>query len=92
MPTQEDRLSLLEQSYKNVSESIKDLNHYVTMVVGIVGKQEIDIREIRISKHSTDDRLGVIEQRVTSLQENVVGLHDKFDRLEKLLLDRLPPA
>lgn len=96
MPTQEERLFNLEQVHKDFSESLKDLNHYVTMAIGIVGKQELDIREIKISLRSIDDRLTSFEESVNSrfeaLEQNVNGLHGRFDHLEKLLLDRLPPA
>ena len=47
MPTQEERLSTLEQTQMQVGESIKDLNHYVTMLIGIVQREEWEIREMR---------------------------------------------
>ena len=49
-----------------VGESIKDLNHYVTMLIGIVQREEWEIREMKGSLHSIDDRLTSLEQSVNT--------------------------
>ncbi len=66
MPTQEERLQTLEQAHKQVSEAVKDVNHYVTMIYGVVGKQEVDLRDIKISIRSLDERLTALEHTVNS--------------------------
>jgi uncharacterized coiled-coil protein SlyX len=63
MPTQEERLSALEQGQGSVSEAIKDLNHYVTMLIGIVQREEWDIREMKGSLRAIDGRLNSLEGR-----------------------------
>ncbi len=64
MPTQEERLSALDQTQVGVNESIKDLNHYVTMLISIMQREEWEIREMRGSLRSIDERLASFEQGV----------------------------
>ena len=66
MPTQEERLSTVEQTQMQVGESIKDLNHYVTMLIGTVKREEWEIREMKGSLRSIDDRLTSLEQGVNT--------------------------
>ena len=53
MPTQEERLTTLEQTVallrKRSSTEIQDLNRNVTMLLGIASGQELDIKEIKIN-------------------------------------------
>ncbi len=44
-------------------------------------------QDIKAIKHRLDD----FDQRFTSLEGKIDGLENRFDRLEKLLTDRLPP-
>jgi uncharacterized coiled-coil protein SlyX len=91
-----------EQSY-----DAKQINHRLTMLLGIASGQENAIKGM-------DDTLSIIKEQVTDIKQDnaefyikfdrlenkqiveikqdIKSLHDKFDRLEKLLLDRLPPA
>lgn len=64
MPTQEERLSTVEQAQVGVGEAVSDLNHHVTMLIGIVQRQEWDIREMKGSLRTIDGRLGSFEQNV----------------------------
>ena len=57
MPTQEERLSNLELVHKDVVEAAKDINHYMIMIYGIVGKQGVDIRNIKNSLRSVNEHL-----------------------------------
>jgi hypothetical protein len=63
MPTQEERLSTVEQAQVRVDEAIKDLNHYVTMLIGIVQREEWDIREMKGSLRAIDGHLNSLEGR-----------------------------
>src|SRR4029077_7476342 len=86
MPTQEERLSTLEQAQIRFGEAVSDLNHHVTMLIGITGRQEWDIREMKTSLKSVDNRLGPLEQSIHTQDT-------KLDQLEALLsqiLARLP--
>jgi gag gene protein p17 (matrix protein). len=57
MPVQEERLSNLERAHKEVSEAVKDINHYVTMIYGVVGKQEIDVKDVKLALRAVNERL-----------------------------------
>ena len=78
MPTQEERLSTLEQTQVSVDESIKDLNHYVTMLIGIVQREEWEIREMKGSLRSINDHLASFELSVNTRFE---GQDKKLDQI-----------
>src|SRR3989442_15742626 len=82
MPTQEERLSALEQAQVGVHEAVSDLNHHVTILVGIVQKQEWDIREMKGSLRSIDGRLNSFESRFSSLESRFGSLEGRFSSLE----------
>lgn len=100
MPTQEERLSTLEQAQVGVNESIKDLNHYVTMLIGIVQREEWEIREMKSSLRSIDDRLtsfeqsvntrfGTLEARMGALEGRMGALEGRFGIFEQNVNTRL---
>jgi chromosome segregation ATPase len=82
MPTQEERLSAVEQAQVSVHEVVSDLNHHVTILIGIVQKQEWDIREIKGSLRSIDGRLNSFESRFGSLEGRFGSLESRFSSLE----------
>jgi len=82
MPTQEERLSALEQAQVGVHEAVSDLNHHVTILIGIVQKQEWDVREMRGSLRSIDGRLNSFESRFGSLEGRFGSLEGRFGSLE----------
>jgi uncharacterized coiled-coil protein SlyX len=82
MPTQEERLSAVEQAQVGVHEAVSDLNHHVTILIGIVQKQEWDIREMRGSLRSIDGRLNSFESRFSSLESRFGSLEGRFSSLE----------
>lgn len=61
MPTQEERLTTLEQTIallrKRSSTEIQDLNRNVTMLLGIASGQELDIKEIKVSLATIEEHL-----------------------------------
>jgi uncharacterized coiled-coil protein SlyX len=63
MSTQEERLTALEQAQVGFGEAVGDLNHHVTMLIGIAQRQEWDIREMKSSLRFIDSRLGSLEGR-----------------------------
>jgi len=97
MPTQEERLSALEQAQVGVHEAVSDLNHHVTILIGIVQKQEWDVREMRGSLRSIDGRLNSFESRFGSLESRFGSLEGRFEAQDKkldqilLLLTTLSP-
>ncbi len=89
MPTQEERLSTVEQAQVRVSEAIGDLNHYVTMLIGIVQRQEWDVREIKSSLRSVDGRLSSLEGRFETQEHRIESLdqsvNNRFEAQDKKL-------
>jgi len=98
MPTQEEeRLTALEQTQAKFGESVIDLNHHVTILIGITSRQEWDIREMKGSLRAIDGRLGSLEGRLGSLEGRLGSLEGRFEAQEKkldqvlLLLNTFPP-
>ena len=85
MPTQEERLSAVEQAQVGVDEAVSDLNHHVTMLIGIVQRQEWDIREIKGSLRAIDGRLQSLESRFETQERRIESLGQSVNnRFESL--------
>src|SRR6266852_1607714 len=78
MPTQEERLSTLEQTVTVLSKGIRDINHNETILLGLVSEQGKDIREMKVGLGALNERLDVFEQSVTN----------RFDTLEQSVNSR----
>ncbi|HTI12960.1 MAG TPA: hypothetical protein VL461_00110 [Dictyobacter sp.] len=85
MITQDERIVQLEHSYRQVSEAVKDMNHYVTLMYGVIGKQEVDIREIKISQHAMKERLDEMERRLDGVEHQLDGMNHRLDSVEHQL-------
>jgi archaellum component FlaC len=70
----------------------RDVDHNVTMLLEIAGSQGKDVRMIKDDLGVIRDRVEGIDQQIMAVKQDINDLHIKFDRLEKLLLDRLPPS
>ena len=79
MPTQEERLFTLEQTQMSVNEAVSDLNHHVTILIGIVQKQEWDIREIKGSLRAIDGRLSSLETRFETQERRIGSLEQNMN-------------
>jgi len=66
MPTQEERLSALEQTVAAFSRDIRDISHNETILLGMAMKQQEQTREIRSSLASLSEHLDTFEQSVNS--------------------------
>ena len=86
MPTQEERLSTLEQTVNMHGKGIDDLNHNVTILLGITSEQGKDIRAMRVSLADLSQHLDAFEQRVDSrigaLDGRVSGLDSRIGALD----------
>jgi uncharacterized coiled-coil protein SlyX len=86
IPAQEERLTTLEQSQAKFGDSINDLNHHVTILIGIIQKQEWDIREIKTSLRAIDGRLSSFDSRLGFLDSHLSsferGVNSRFETLE----------
>ena len=97
MPTQEERLSLLERNTANLNAVISDITHNETMLLGMVIKQEENIREIKASLAALNEHLNTFEQSVNSrfdIQEKRLDEHTalltQHTTLLTQILARLP--
>jgi hypothetical protein len=78
MPTQEERLSALEQAVTGLNKGIRDLNHSSTILLGVTSDQGKDIREIKIRLADLSERLDTFEQ----------GVNNRFGALEQTVNSR----
>jgi uncharacterized coiled-coil protein SlyX len=89
MPTQEERLSAVEQAQVGVDEAVSDLNHHVTMLIGIVQRQEWDIREIKGSLRAIDGRIHSLESHFETQERRIESLglsvNNRFEAQDKKL-------
>ena len=92
MPTPEERLTTLEKTVallqKRSSEAdIQELNRNVTMLLGIVSSQQLDIKEIKISQITVEEHLDTMSQRMESgfevIDKRLGALESRFGTLEK---------
>lgn len=90
MPTQEERILNLEQAHKDAIEAVKDINHYVTLMYGVAGKQEVDIREIKISLRSVNEQLDAVDRRLDVVDHRLEPQDKKLDQILGLLSTLTP--
>jgi peptidoglycan hydrolase CwlO-like protein len=98
MPTQEERLSTLEQTVAALNRGIWDIDHNETMLLGMAMKQDENIREVKSSLAALNEHLNTFEQRVNgrfetfelSINSRFEGQDKKFDQI-LLLLNTLIP-
>lgn len=91
MLTPEERLTTLEKTVallqKSSSTSTQDLSRNLTMLLDIVSSQQMDIKEIKISQVTVEERLDMIERRIESgfetLGKRLATLENRFGILEK---------
>jgi hypothetical protein len=72
MPTQDERLSTVEQSVAVLRKGIADIHHNETVLLGVMAEQGKDIREMKVSLAVLNERVGAFEQ----------GVNDHFEVLE----------
>jgi len=85
MPTQEERLATLEQSQANFGDSINDLNHHVTILIGIIQKQEWDLREIKNNLRAIDGRLESFDSRLGSFDSRLSSFDGRLGSFDSRL-------
>ena len=85
MPTQEERLTTLEQTQAKFGDSIYDLNHHVTILIGIIQKQEWDIREIKNSLRAIDSRLESFDSRLGSFDSRLSSFDGRLGSFDSRL-------
>ena len=92
MPTQEERLSTLEQTVTVLRKDIQDLNHHVTILLGVTSEQGKDIRGIKVNLVALNERVGAFEQNVNTrfeaLDNRVSGLDSRIETFEQSVNSR----
>src|SRR6266849_7093960 len=92
MPTPEERPTTLVKTVallqKRSSEAdIQELSRNVTMLLGIVSSQQLDIKEIKINQITVEERLDTMSQRMESgfvtVEKRLVALEGRFGTLEE---------
>lgn len=91
MPTQEERLSTLEQTVTGLGKGIRDLNHHATILLGVTSEQGKDIREMKVSLAALSEHLDAFEQSVNyrfeTLEQDVNGrFEEQGKKLDQVLL------
>ena len=99
MPTQEERLTALEQK---TAASIQEMDENFTIMVGVIRHQGQDIKRIFQRLETMDESLNTLNQRLETVDESLNTLKQhlnqietKFDEHTTLLtqiLARLPKA
>ncbi|SRR6266516_1817546 len=97
MPTQEERLTALEQTFatfqKETAKYIQETDENITIMLGVIRHQGQDIRRIVQHLETIDERLGTIDEHLNSIEQRFNRLETKSDEHTTLLtqiLARLP--
>lgn len=90
MPTSEERLTTLEKTVallqKSSSSNIQELHRNLTMVLGIVSSQELDIKEIKISLITVEERMDSMSQRMESGFETLErSVNSRFETQQRII-------
>ena len=72
MPTQDERLSTVEQSVVVLRKGLADIHHNETILLGVMESQGKDIQEMKVSLAALNERVGAFEQ----------GVQDRFEALD----------
>ena len=84
MPTQEERLTTLEKTVaflqKSSSTDTQELNRNVTLLLGILSSQQLDVKEIKISQITAEEHLNTLSQRIDGFEQRFASLEEKFEQ------------
>jgi len=100
MPTQEERLTILEQAVaasqkfqQQAAAHIRETEENTTILLGVIRSQGQDIKRIVQHLETIDERLETIDERLETIGENVDQLKTTLNEHTTLLsqiLVRLP--
>jgi hypothetical protein len=89
MPTQEERLSNVEQSSAVMRRGIADIHHNQTILLGVMAEQGKDVREMKVSLAALNERVGAFEQGVQGRFDVLEGRLDPFEQSVRERLEAL---
>jgi len=97
MPTQEERITVLEQGFTNFTREITRYNRKtdenLTILLGLVQAQSLDFKRVTTRLDTMDERLEKVELRLDTVDERLGGLEHDVRDIKGLLgqiLERLP--
>jgi chromosome segregation ATPase len=86
MPTQEERLTALEQNFasfrKEVATHIREVDENSTIMLGVMRDQGRDIKRTVQRLETIDERLDTMEQRLGTIDERLNIMEQRLDRLD----------
>ncbi len=82
MPTQEERLSALENFRKVAAAHIRETEENTTILLGVLRDQGRDIRRLVEHLETMDERLNTLESRLDTLERH---MESRFETQEKKL-------
>ncbi len=75
MPTQEERLTALEQTFaafqKEIAAHTREVDENTTIMLGVIRDQGRDIKRIVQRLETIDERLNTLEQRFETLEKKL---------------------
>ncbi len=92
MPTQEERLTALEQTFtkfqKETAAHIRETEENTTIMLGVMRSQGQDIRRIFERLETIDSRLETIDEHVNTMDSRLETIDEHVNAIERRL-DRL---
>ncbi len=89
MPTQEERITTLEQNFTNFQREMarhnRKTDENLTILLGLVQTQSLESKRISTRLETMDERIETVEQRLSNLEnisnEHTALLHQILERL-----------
>jgi hypothetical protein len=79
------------QRFNVVHQEMAEMRLETNQRFNVVHQEMAEMRQEMNQRFSTvDQEIAGMKQDIGSMQQDIGGLHGKFDRLEKLILERLP--
>lgn len=86
MPTQEEKLTALEQTFatfqKEIAAHTREVDENTTIMLGVIRDQGRDIKRIVQRLETIDERLNTLEQHLNTLDQHI---ESRFEASEKKL-------
>ena len=79
MPTQEERLTALEQK---TAAHIQEMDENFTIMVGVIRHQGQDIKRIFQRLETMDESLNTLNQRLETVDKRLETIERRLDRIE----------
>jgi predicted nucleic acid-binding Zn-ribbon protein len=99
MDTHEERLTTVEYGLKQFkTETIKAYQDVAMELAMLKGLTEDAVKRLMVMRNQTNERFDSVDQQLAGIKQDIGEvyvkfdhLENRFDRLENLIIDRLPP-